>query len=65
MKDPDSEIYGTKIKREVTFNKYYEMPNHFLFKDNKLYQQVFKVGQCKKFVVYNYNTIKIIERIYI
>lgn len=49
----------------MKFNKYYNILNYFVLQNIELYYQVFKVGQPKILVAYDYNIIEIIEKIYI
>lgn len=50
----------------MKFNKYYNIYNYFVFNNNELYHQVFKIKQLKKLVIYDYKTINIIgKNIYI
>ncbi len=64
MESPDNEICETKAERAVKFNEYYDALNHFVLKDNELYQRVFKVGQPERLVVCDYNTAERIEKIH-
>lgn len=49
----------------MKFNKRYNAYNHFVFKNNELYRQVFKVRQPKRLVVCDYNSMDIIEKVHI
>ena len=43
LKDPNSEISGTKAEKAVKFNERYDALNYFVLKDNELYRCEFKV----------------------
>lgn len=64
LEDLNGEICGSKAEKAVKFNKGYNTLNHFVFKDNKLYNQLLKVRQPKRLVVYDYNAVKTIEKIH-
>lgn len=64
MESLDDEICGTKAEKIVKFNEYYDTLNHFVLKDNELYQQVYKFRQPKKLVVYDNNTAEMIKKIH-
>lgn len=63
LEDSNNEICGTKEEKAIKFNKHYDLFNNFVLKDNELYQWAFKVGQSKRLVIYDYNTVEIIEKV--
>lgn len=53
-----------KAKIVVNFDEHYNAINYFKLKDDKLYWLVFKIEQYKIFILYNYSTVNIIEKVY-
>lgn len=62
--DSNVEIIEIKVEKTVKFNERYDTLNYFVLKNNELYCQAFKVGQCKRLSVCDYSATNIIEKVH-